>query len=100
MSEVTADQLSTRFKQFDGAIKSFLVEGGTIISGIVIKKTAWPVKDGRSPSWNVEVAYFGGIARITVSQRLFDSIGVGSYQLFQVTQRASANSLYSTATEL
>lgn len=100
MPEVTAEQLNVRFKQFDAAIKAVLAEGGTIISGVVVKKTAWPAKEGRSPSWNVEVGYFGGSARISVSQRLFDSIGLGSYQLLQVMQRASSNSLYSTAIEL
>lgn len=99
MPEITAEQLNSRFKQFDSLIKSVLAEGGTIISGVVVKKTAWPAKEGRSPSWNVEVGYFGGSARISVSQRLFDSIGIGSYQLFQVTQRASASSIYSTAQE-
>ncbi len=99
MPEVTPEQLNARFKQFDTAIKAVLAEGGTTISGVVVKKTAWPAKEGRSPSWSVEVAYFGGSARVSVSQRLFDSIGIGSYQLLQVTQRASANSLYSTAIE-
>ena len=99
MPEVTPEQLNARFKQFDAAIKFVLAEGGTILSGIVTQKNNWPAKEGKSPSWSVVVSYFGGSSRVSVSQRLFDSIGIGSYQLLQVTQRASANSLYSTAIE-
>ncbi|MGX9727832.1 MAG: hypothetical protein ACTFAK_11085 [Candidatus Electronema sp. VV] len=99
MPEVTPDQLNARFKQFDTAIKAALAEGGTIVSGIVTQKSNWPAKEGKSPSWSVVVAYFGGSSRVTVSQRLHDSIGIGSYWLFQVTQRAKDNSIYITAIE-
>lgn len=99
MPEATSEQISARLKQFDSAVKSILSEGGSVIAGIVTDKNNWPAKEGRSATWSVVLSYFGGSSRVSVSQRVYDSIGIGSYHLFHVSQRASSNSIYSTAVE-
>lgn len=94
------EQISSRLKQFDVPVKNMLAEGGIFIAGVVTGKTAWPAKDGREPSWNVEIGYRFGTSRIQVSQQLFATVVLGSYQLFQVSQRASGKAIYSTALEI
>lgn len=99
MPEVTSEQISARLKQFDVAVKAVLAEGGVVVAGTVMRKTNWPAKEGKSASYSVQLGYFGGSCFVNVSERLWQSIGVGSYQLFVVTQRASDSSIYNTAVE-
>ncbi len=99
MAEVNQEQIEARLKQFSSALRSNLADGGIVVSGQVTQKNKWPAKDGKDPSWNVRLSYFGASSSVSVSQRLFDAIGVGSFQVFAVTQRASGNAIYNTAIE-
>jgi hypothetical protein len=72
---------------------------GIAIGGKVMKKNHWPAKEGKEPSWSVEVGYFGGKSYVNVSQQLYDRISVGTSQVFLVSQRSKDGSIYNTAIE-
>ncbi len=73
---------------------------GVAVGGIVQRKTHWPAKEGKDPSWSVEVGYVGGASYINVSEALYGRCTVGSYQLFRVVQRGGKEGkIYATAIE-
>jgi hypothetical protein len=73
---------------------------GIAIGGLIQRKTHWPAKEGKESSWSVEVAYMGGASFINVSESLYNRCGLGSYQLFRVTQRGGKEGkIYATAVE-
>ena len=99
MAEVNQEQVDARFKQFISQVKSNLAEGGILVSGQVTQKNKWPAKEGKDASLNVRLSYFGASYTVSVSQKLYDSVGVGTFQVFVVAQRASGNAIYNTAIE-
>ncbi len=93
------EQVSARLNQFKGPLSSFLSEGGVLLAGKVTKKNNYPAKDGKNPSWSVQLGVFGQTFLVSVSQKLWDTIGVGSYQVFPVMQRGYGKAIYNTVVE-
>lgn len=79
---------------------------GIAIGGKVVSKKHYPARtiektgSQMEEAFVVDIAYLGGTSSVSISQERYKAIGVGSYQMFLVTQRSSKNgAIYNTSIE-
>jgi hypothetical protein len=99
MKEITKEEFDARQNQFKSHLRSILTEGGSFVSGDVTGKSSAPPKDGRDSTYRVQLSTYGKTFSVKVSKSLWDSIGIGSFQVFCVNQTAFDRSVYNTALE-
>lgn len=100
MSELTKEEFDARQNQFKAQLRLILTDGGVVVSGTVSKKTSSPAKDGRDATYRVYLVIIGKTLSVKVlTKSCWDSIGVGSYQVFRVAQTTFEGSIYNTALE-
>ncbi len=99
MNEVTKEEFDARQNQFKTQLRAVLTDGGVVVSGIVVKKSESPPKDGRNSVHRVQLGTFGKTFPVKVSKACWDAIGVGSFQVFRVDQTSFDGSIYNTAVE-
>lgn len=100
MPDLTKEDFDARQNQFKSQLRAVLTDGGVFIAGTVLKKSSSPPKDGRDSTYRVQLALFGKTLPVKLASKAsWDSIGVGSYQVFRVDQTTFEGSIYNTALE-
>jgi hypothetical protein len=68
---------------------------GVAVAGRVVKKTYWPAKDGKDPSWSIDIAYYGGRTTVNLPSERYEVIKLDSDIVLPISQRASGSKIYS-----